>query len=65
MTRRATPLKRLGTPEEVARVIVFLASDANDFLTGTVVSIDGGQALWGDLWPIEDPADSPQNPKNP
>jgi len=56
MARRATPLKRLGTPEEVARVIVFLASDANDFVTGSVYGIDGGQALWGDIWPIEDPS---------
>jgi peroxisomal trans-2-enoyl-CoA reductase len=58
ITRKATALKRLGTPEEVARVIVFLASDANDFITGSVVSVDGGQALWGDIWPIEDPTDS-------
>lgn len=58
MTRKATPLKRLGTPEEVARVIVFLASDANDFITGSVVSVDGGQALWGDIWTVEDPSDS-------
>jgi citronellol/citronellal dehydrogenase len=56
LTRRATPLKRLGTPEEVARLIVFLASDANDFITGGVFPIDGGQALWGDIWAIEEPA---------
>ena len=61
ISRKATPLKRLGTPEEVARVIVFLASDTNDFITGSVVSVDGGQALWGDIWPIENPA----NPENP
>lgn len=54
LARRATPLKRLGTPDEVARLIVFLASDANDFITGCVYAIDGGQALWGDIWPIED-----------
>lgn len=55
-TRRATPLKRLGTPEEVARAIVFLASDHNDFITGVVLGVDGGQPLWGDLWPIPEPA---------
>lgn len=52
--RRATPLKRLGTAEEVARAIVFLASDAADFITGQTLYIDGGQSLWGDLWQIPD-----------
>ena len=55
LTRKATPLKRLGTADEVARVIVFLASDAADFVTGSVWGIDGGQPLWGDLWPIPEP----------
>jgi citronellol/citronellal dehydrogenase len=56
MARRATPLKRLGIPEEVARLIIFLASDQNDFITGAVYGIDGGQPLWGDIWPIPEPA---------
>ncbi|MGK3996712.1 SDR family oxidoreductase [Sorangium sp. So ce1024] len=55
LARRATPLKRLGTPEEVARLIVFLASDQNDFITGAVYGVDGGQPLWGDLWVIPEP----------
>jgi NAD(P)-dependent dehydrogenase (short-subunit alcohol dehydrogenase family) len=55
VTRRATPLKRLGVPEEIARVIVFLASEANDFVTGQVWGVDGGQPLWGDIWPIPEP----------
>jgi NAD(P)-dependent dehydrogenase (short-subunit alcohol dehydrogenase family) len=55
VARKATPLKRLGTPEEIARVIVFLASAANDFVTGQVWGVDGGQPLWGDIWPIPEP----------
>jgi citronellol/citronellal dehydrogenase len=55
MARKATPMKRLGTPEEVARLIVFLASDQNDFITGSVYGIDGGQSLWGDIWVIPEP----------
>jgi citronellol/citronellal dehydrogenase len=55
LTRKATPLKRLGTADEVARVIVFLASGAADFVTGSVWGIDGGQPLWGDIWPIPEP----------
>jgi NAD(P)-dependent dehydrogenase (short-subunit alcohol dehydrogenase family) len=55
LARRATPLKRLGTAEEVARVILFLASDQNDFVTGAVFTVDGGQPLWGDIWMIPEP----------
>jgi NAD(P)-dependent dehydrogenase (short-subunit alcohol dehydrogenase family) len=55
IARRATPLKRLGQPDEIARVIVFLASAANDFVTGQVWGVDGGQPLWGDIWPIGEP----------
>ncbi len=55
VARKATPVKRLGTPEEVARIIVFLASRANDFVTGQVWGADGGASLWGDIWPIPEP----------
>jgi NAD(P)-dependent dehydrogenase (short-subunit alcohol dehydrogenase family) len=55
LARKATPLKRLGTPEEVARVIVFLASDQNDYVTGSIFGIDGGMPLWGDIWTIPEP----------
>ena len=54
-SRRAKPLKRLGTVEEVSRVIVFLASDKNDYVTGSTYYIDGGGSLWGDVFPIDDP----------
>ena len=36
------PLGRIGSPEEVAGVIVFLASDAASFVTGAAWSVDGG-----------------------
>lgn len=36
------PLHRLGTPEDVARAIVFLASDAADWMTGVILPVDGG-----------------------
>ncbi|BBJ69921.1 MULTISPECIES: 3-oxoacyl-ACP reductase family protein [Enterobacter] len=35
-------LKRLGTPEEIANVVVFLASSASTFMTGALVTVDGG-----------------------
>ncbi len=37
-----TPLGRMGKPEEVAEAYVWLASDAASFITGTVLSVDGG-----------------------
>ena len=40
-----TPLGRMGTPEEVASAVVFLASDAAAFITGQVVGVDGGLAV--------------------
>lgn len=41
------PMKRLGQPEEVAPTVVFLASDAASYITGQVVSINGGLNMVG------------------
>jgi len=38
------PLKRSGTPEEIARTIVFLTSERASFVTGQIVSVDGGKS---------------------
>lgn len=38
----AIGMKRLGTPEEVAKVILFLASDMSSYVTGEIVGVDGG-----------------------
>lgn len=41
-----TPQARLGEPEEVASVILFLASDASSLMTGSIVLADGGYSCW-------------------
>ena len=38
-------LERMGTPEEVANLIVFLASDELSFITGSILKIDGGMTV--------------------
>ena len=40
--RNAIPLKRGGTPEDVANLCVFLASDLSSYITGQVLNVDGG-----------------------
>ena len=42
MTVTKYPIGRLGTPEEIAAVALFLAGDASSFLTGSVITADGG-----------------------
>jgi NAD(P)-dependent dehydrogenase (short-subunit alcohol dehydrogenase family) len=41
----AIPLGRLGTPEEVASVVVFLASDESSYITGITIDVSGGRYL--------------------
>jgi len=39
---RDIPLRRLGRPQEIAAVVVFLVSEQSSYMTGTCVTVDGG-----------------------
>lgn len=41
--RRAVPMNRFGTPEEIADAVLFLASERAKFITGAMLNVDGGQ----------------------
>jgi NAD(P)-dependent dehydrogenase (short-subunit alcohol dehydrogenase family) len=41
-----TPMARMGTPEDLQGALVYLASSASDFATGTDIIIDGGYCCW-------------------
>jgi NAD(P)-dependent dehydrogenase (short-subunit alcohol dehydrogenase family) len=41
-----TPMARVGQPDEVAAVVLFLASDAASLMTGSIVLTDGGYSCW-------------------
>jgi glucose 1-dehydrogenase len=44
--QRIIPLARMGTPEEVAEVVLFLASDASSYVTGSTYYVDGGMVRY-------------------
>ncbi|MEQ1439772.1 SDR family oxidoreductase [Fontimonas sp. SYSU GA230001] len=46
----ANPLKRPGTPMEIAQACIYLSASSGSFVTGEVLTVDGGGKLWGELW---------------
>ena len=36
---------------DVAEAVVYLAADNSKFITGELIDVDGGQRLWGEMWP--------------
>jgi citronellol/citronellal dehydrogenase len=47
---RANPMKRPGTPMDIAQACIYLSAPSGRFITGEVLTVDGGGRLWGELW---------------
>ena len=43
--KKMIPMRRLGLPEDIAKVVTFLASDEAGYITGQVLTVDGGLSL--------------------
>jgi NAD(P)-dependent dehydrogenase (short-subunit alcohol dehydrogenase family) len=59
------PLGRLGTEEEMAWLIAYLASPAGDFFSGSVLTIDGARDNWFGSWPPGDSGEPPSEERRP
>ncbi len=51
----ANAMRRMGEVEDPVNAILFLAGPTSRFMTGEVVTVDGGHQLWGDQWTIPRP----------
>ncbi len=49
------PMRKLGDPHDVAQAVVYLAAPSGDFITGSVINIDGGADVWGEYWALGKP----------
>ncbi|MGI9556688.1 MAG: SDR family oxidoreductase [Solirubrobacterales bacterium] len=56
------PAQRLGEPEELAWLVAYAASPAAEYLSGTVLTIDGGRDNWFGPWPPKGAADDAGEP---
>lgn len=52
---QSNPMMRAGDEFDVAEAIIYLAGPSGKFITGEVLTVDGGQQMWGDPWPAGRP----------
>ena len=49
--RYSNPMKELGDVYDIAQSVVYLSAETGKFITGDVLTVDGGNNQWGDVWP--------------
>ncbi len=49
--RTSNPMMRVGDVYDVAEAVIYLGTESGKFITGEVLSVDGGMAQWGNPWP--------------
>jgi citronellol/citronellal dehydrogenase len=53
--QNSNPLLHAGDVLDVAETVLYLAAPSGKFINGEVISVDGGQQLWGEVWAFEKP----------
>jgi citronellol/citronellal dehydrogenase len=53
--QESNPMRRVGDEWDIAEAVVYLAAPSAKFITGEVLTVDGGRQLWGDPWPTGRP----------
>ncbi|ODV10721.1 MAG: short-chain dehydrogenase [Rubrivivax sp. SCN 70-15] len=53
---RSNPMLKVGSVQDIAYAVAYLAGPTGRFVNGEVLNVDGGGLLWGDLWTIPKPA---------
>ena len=49
--KNGNPMRRVGDAYDIAEAVVYLAAPSAKFITGEVLTVDGGHRQWGDVWP--------------
>jgi len=52
---RSNLMQRFGSSQDVADAVTYLAAPSGRFVTGEVLTVDGGNQIWGDQWTIPRP----------
>jgi len=47
-----TPMRRLGTPEDIGNAVMLLCQDEASFITGQIIHVDGGSSIMDSVWPL-------------